>query len=148
MTMNKKQLTLKILLPILVAAIVTLIVLEIKCLDFHGDDENGLLFAIALLLNIIPMIALIVLGIAAAVIFILLFTVNNKKPVMLSSSIILCLMLPFSIFSVFVDITALSIYVEVPVVAVFVLAVDVVALILSLMEFRRLKGEADNKNER
>lgn len=131
--MNKKQIALKVLIFILIISIVVLLFLQIKCLDIHNDSENGMLFAVAILLNIIPMFAMIILGIASAVSFVLLLAVNNKKAVILSAFIILCIMLPFVVFNAFIDIAAFHIYPEVPIMAVIVVAINVAALIVCRM---------------
>ena len=128
--MNKKVLAIKILLPILVILLAALLVLEIKCLDLHGDNENGLVVVVSILLNIIPMIAMIILGFATVIVSILLFLVKKKIPVIISALVLLCLLIPFSGFSVFVDIAALRMFAEVPIIAVSVLAVELAALIL------------------
>lgn len=128
--MNKKLLALKILLPILVVLLATLLTLQIKCMDLHDDNENGLLFIVGLLLNLIPMIAMTVLGFFIAVDSVLLFTVKKKVSVIISALIFLCLLLPFVGFSVYVDIATLRMFIEVPIIAVLVFAVNVAALIL------------------
>lgn len=142
--MAKKLLALKILLPVLVILLVTLLALEIKCLELHDDSGNGILFAIALLLNIIPMIAMIILGIGIVVVSILLFAVNKKLPVVVSALVILCVLIPFVGFSLFVDITALHVYMEVPIVAVVVFAVNIVNVILCSMAISDIKKQKKN----
>lgn len=131
--MNKKLLALKILLPVLIVLLVALLTLQIKSWDFHGDNENGLLFVIALFLNSIPMIAMIVLGLSLIIDSILLFVVKKKISVIISALIFLCILVPFVAFSVFVDFTALRIFIEVPIIAVVVLAVNVAAIVVCCM---------------
>lgn len=128
--MNKMLLALKILLPILLVLLAALLTLQIKCMDLHNDHENGLLFIVGLLLNIIPMIAMVVLGFLIGVDSILLLIVKNKVSVIISALIFLCLLLPFVGFSVYVDIATLSMFIEVPIIAVAVFAVNVAAMIL------------------
>lgn len=138
--MNKKQLALKILLPVLVVLIAVLVTLEIKCLEWNNDSENGLVFVVSLLLNIIPMIAIIILGLATLIISVLLFTIKNKRPLIIGAIVILSLLLPFICFSVFVDITALYIFIEVPIIAIIVLGFNIAALVLSCIEIRKTKN--------
>lgn len=140
--MNKKLLALKILLPVLVILLVALLTFEIKCLDIHDDHENGLLLIVSLLLNMIPMFAMIILGIATVVVSVLLFIAKKKIPVIISALIILCLLIPFAGFSVFVDIAALRIFIEVPIIAGVAFAVNIAAMILCCMlinEHRKAK---------
>lgn len=148
--MNKKILALKILLPILVILLVALLTFEIKCFDIHNGTENGLLFAVAILLNIIPMIAMIILGIATIIVSVLLFIIKKRLPVIIIALIILCLLIPFAGYSVFVDIAALRMFIEVPIIAVVVFAVDIAAMVLCCMaihEYRMIKrGQFAVKN--
>lgn len=140
--MDRKQLALKILLPCLVILLVALVTLEIKCLELHHDNKNGLLLAIALLLNAIPIFATVILGFVGAVLSVLLFTAKKKESIIIIALIVLCLLIPFIGFSVFVDIAALGIFIEVPVIAVVTLAVDIAALVLCCLivnENRRRK---------
>ncbi len=128
--MNRKQLALKVLLPVLVALIIATLIFEIKCLDIHNDSENGMLYAIAILLNMLPLLAMIILGTASAIMFVLLLVAKNKRAVIKSTFVILCVLLPFTLFNAFIAIAALHIFIEVPIMAFSVSAVDIAALIL------------------
>ena len=132
--MNKKILALKILLPILVVLIALLIVFEVKCYELHDNSqENGFVLVFSLLFNIIPMIAMGILGIALAFNTLALFLKKNKTSSAVAALVIACLLLPFIAFSVYIDIAMLQTFVEVPVLAVASLAVDLAALIVSCM---------------
>ena len=141
--MNKKMLALKILLSSLVVLLIALIALEIKCSELHSDNDNGngLLFAVAILLNAIPMIAMIVLGAVTAVLSILLWAGKQKLSVIICALIVLCLLTPFVGFSLFVDITALGAFIEVPVMAAVVFAVNIAALVTCSIVIRRERGQ-------
>ncbi|MCH5160110.1 MAG: hypothetical protein J1F66_04595 [Clostridiales bacterium] len=128
--MNKKLLALKILLPILIVLIVAMLTLQIKSFELRDDNENGLIFAFALIANVIPMIAMGILGIAAVAIIILLFAGKKTSQAVIGALVILCLLAPFVGFSVFVNITALYFWVEVPIIAVATLGVNIAALVL------------------
>lgn len=143
----KKQIALKVLLPIFVILLIILLILEIKCSDIHNDSENGLLYAIAILLNIIPMIAMIILGIASVVLFVLLLALKNKKTVIKCTFIILCVFLPFVGFNTFIDITALHIFLEVPIMAVAVLAVNIVAVIICGMALKEIDNSDSHSSQ-
>ena len=141
--MNKKLVALKILLPILIVLIVALLTLQIKSFELRDDNENGLVFAIALIINVIPMIAMIILGIAIVVIAILLFVRKQTSRVVIGALVILCLLAPFAGFSLIVDITALYFLLEVPIIAVATFGVNVAALILCCILIHENK---QNKN--
>lgn len=137
--MKKTQLALKILLPVLVILLVVLITLQIKCVDLHNDNESALIGVILILLNIIPMIAMIILGVALLVDFIFLVSLKKNKGAVISALVMMCLLLPFVGFSVFVDIAAADAFVELPIISVAVFAVNLAALVLSGIEVNRIR---------
>lgn len=140
----KRQLLLKILLPILVISLIVLIMLEIKDFDWHNDDKDGLIFVISILLNIIPMLAMIICGLATVIVFILLLTLKDKAKVIVGTLIILCILLPFAAFSVFVDIAALYNFIEVPIFAVVVFALDLASTIICCLEINESRKKKQN----
>lgn len=143
--MNKKILALKILLPIFVVLIALLIVFEVKCYEWHDNSqENGFVLVFSLLFNIIPMIAMGILGIALALNTLALFLKKDKTSSAVAALVISCLLLPFIGFSVYIDIAMLQTFAEVPIIAALVLAVNIAAMIICctvIHEHRKRKPE-------
>lgn len=142
--MNKKLLAIQILMPVVVAAIVVLLVLQIKFGELHPDNDVGIAYVFIFLLSIIPMFAMAILGAAGIVISILLFTVKNKLKAVTAALVIVCLLVPFALFNAFVVVSSLLSYIEVPVAAIAVVAADIAALVLCsiyIHEERKKKKE-------
>ena len=143
--MNKKLLlAYKILLPVLIVAVGAFIVFMFTSVTLRDtDSEQGLAYVLMFLFNAFPLLALAVLGGITLIITILVIVLGKKLPVIITSLVFLCLLLPLNLWETFVSF-GMSYFAELPVLAVLALCLNIANIVISAILIRQGKKAANN----